>query len=390
MKNSKLHSYPIIVLFMAFLVAVLCISIMTEPQEYNSKEEKALAQHPKIYECESWNEFTIAWDAFVSDQFPGRNEIISAKHESETNVEGDTIVDEVYILSTDYLFTYTWPTQNKDVQNLMESIVAKRKECGLPFTYIVVPQKNLILGEQEESVDISVDETNTARILSALDAYSIPKIDCCSYIRNFPLRERANFFYKTDFHWNEYGAYVAADYIAQNLAATRTIRKTSIPKDFDFIWTDLTGLAYLGDLQKRFSEEVTVEEYIPFYVAVDGENFKYYTELDGEEVPRNTIVASGLDTNPLDYNKLSIYNLGYLRVENPNASEDKHVLILKDSYECCLTDYFSEMFKEIDIVDPRSNCPDFDTIVEERDIDLVLMLYHNSNVSQELIDYLNK
>ena len=390
MKNQKLHSYPIIGLFMAFLLAVLCMSIMTKPQDYNSKEEKNLAQHPRMYECESFDEFTLAWDAFVSDQFPGRNEIITAKQETEVSGEGDAIVNEVYVLSTDYLFTYTWPTQNSAVQNLMESINKKRESSGLPFTYIVVPQKNLILGEQEESVDITVDENNTKRLISALDAYRVPKINCCDYIRSFPLEERANFFYKTDFHWNEYGAYVAADYIAQNLAATKTIRKTSIPKDSDFIWTDLTGLAYLGDLQKRFSEEVTVDEYIPFYVAVDGENFKYYTELNGEQVPRNTVVASGLNTHPLDYNKLSIYNLGYLRVENPNAAEDKHVLILKDSYECCMTDYFSEMFSEIDIVDPRSNCPDFDTIVDQRDIDLVLMLYHNSNVSPELIKYLNK
>ena len=390
MKNQKLHSYPIIGLFMAFLLAVLCMSIMTKPQDYNSKEEKNLAQHPRMYECESFDEFTLAWDAFVSDQFPGRNEIITAKQETEVSGEGDAIVNEVYVLSTDYLFTYTWPTQNSAVQNLMESINKKRESSGLPFTYIVVPQKNLILGEQEESVDITVDENNTKRLISALDAYRVPKINCCGYIRSFPLEERANFFYKTDFHWNEYGAYVAADYIAQNLAATKTIRKTSIPKDSDFIWTDLTGLAYLGDLQKRFSEEVTVDEYIPFYVAVDGENFKYYTELNGEQVPRNTVVASGLNTHPLDYNKLSIYNLGYLRVENPNAAEDKHVLILKDSYECCMTDYFSEMFSEIDIVDPRSNCPDFDTIVDQRDIDLVLMLYHNSNVSPELIKYLNK
>ena len=390
MKKQKLHSYPIIGLFMAFLVAVLVMSLMTEPQDYNSREEKELAQHPRIYACSSFDEFTAAWEAFVNDQFPGRNEIITAKQESEINSEGDAIVNEVYVLSNDYLFAYTYPTQNKDVQKLMEAITSKRADSALPFTYIVVPQKNLILAEQEPTVDITIDENNTTRLISALNAYGIPKINCCDYIRSFPLEERANFFYKTDFHWNEYGAYVAADYIAQNLAATKIISKTSIPTDNDFIWSDLTGLAYLGDLQKRFSEEVTVEEYIPFYVAVDGENFKYYTELNGEEVPRNTIVASGINTHPLDYNKLSIYNLGYLRVENPNAAEDKHVLILKDSYECCLTDYFSEMFSEIDIVDPRSDCPSFDEIVEARGIDQVLMIYHNSNVSQELIKYLSK
>ena len=387
MNNKKLHTYPIIGVFMIFLLTVLVISLGTKPQEYNKNEEKALAQKPNIYESTSFTEYTKAWDAFVSDQFPARNQIISAKHEAESS-EQDTIIDDVYVLSTDYLFTYTWPTKNADVQHLVEAISSKRTSSGLPFTYIVVPQKNLILAEQEESIDITIDEDNTKRLVTALDYYQIPKINCCDYLRNFPLEERADFFYKTDFHWNEYGAYIAADYIAQNLAATHTIKKTSIPKDTDFIWSDLTGLAYLGDLQKRFTDEVTVEEYIPFYVAVDGENFKYYTELKGEEVPRNTIVATGLHDNPLDYNKLSTYNLGYLRVENPNAAEDKHVLFLKDSYECCLTDYFSEMFTEINIVDPRSSCPSFDEIVKERDIDTVLLLYHNSNVSKDLIKYL--
>jgi len=374
---------------MLFIFGVFAAFLFTAPESYNSNEEKDLIQHPRLYDIKSWDEYGKQFDSYVSDQFPWRNLILQNKNEVETDTEIDTIVEDVYVLSSDYLFTFTYETEDWAVEALAKTIKARRADSTLPFIYIMVPQKNLILGDSEPSVTTVVDEKNKNKLIDCLKSERVSFIDCCSYMQAFPLEERAKFFYKTDMHWNEYGAFVASEYIAESLADTNRIKRSSVPTESDFIWTDLTGLSYLGDLQKRFSSEVTVEEYIPFYVATNAEDFKYYTSLNGEEVPRSSIVASGLESDPLDYNKLSTYNLGYLRIENEFASEDKHVLILKDSYECCMTDYFSEMFTEIDVVDPRyANCPSFEEITSARDIDLVLMLYHSNNISQELIQYL--
>jgi len=389
MNERKKYTYPVIACFMLFILGVLAAFLFSPPGEYNSNEEKALAQHPRIYESESFDSYTLAFESFVSDQFPLRDLIIQNNNEAEMTTDVDKIIEDVYVLSSDYLFGVTYETQDSKAQALSDAIKERRTDSKLPFIYVIVPQKNLILGDSEPNVTTELDEKNLDRIIKYLSKNNISYVDCCDYMQSQSLEERSKYFYKTDMHWNEYGAYTASKYLANELASFGRIDESSVPSDSAFAWTDFTGRDYMGDFQKRFSNEVTVEEYVPFYEARDAENFVYFTSLYGKEVPRKTVVASGLDSDVLDYNKLSTYNLAYIRVDNPFAKEDKHVLILKDSYQCCMIDYLSEMFTEIDIVDPRcKDCPSFEEIAEERGIDLVLMIYHSNNISQELIDYL--
>ena len=56
----------------------------------------------------------------------------------------------------------------------------------------------------------------------------------------------------------------------------------------------------------------------------------------------------------MQYNLLSTENLGFYRICNPNARSARHVLILKDSMEDPMTDYWAELFSEIIVIDPRS------------------------------------
>ena len=107
---------------------------------------------------------------------------------------------------------------------------------------------------------------------------------------------------------------------------------------------------------------------------------------------RNTIVASGLMDEYVNYNTLSTANLGYYRVENPAAKNEDCILILKDSYQNPTIDYFSAVYREINVVDPRSYAENlsFDQLVEEREVDVILFMYHQNNASKELIAFLNK
>lgn len=86
------------------------------------------------------------------------------------------------------------------------------------------------------------------------------------------------------------------------------------------------------------------------------------------------------------------HNLGYLRVENPNAPENQAVLILKDSYQNPMLDYFTAIFRKVNVIDPRNYQEDanLSTLVAERGLDMVLFLYHQDNISTELIDFLQQ
>lgn len=57
-----------------------------------------------------------------------------------------------------------------------------------------------------------------------------------------------------------------------------------------------------------------------------------------------------------------------------------------------MTDYWAELFSEIIVIDPCSYPREesLSELVAEYDIDTVLLLYHQNNLSEELIDFLNR
>ena len=156
-------------------------------------------------------------------------------------------------------------------------------------------------------------------------------------------------------------------------------------------WQDL-DCPYRGDLNRRFSYLFSMQEEIPYYSIRETSELQYYDAKD-VEVPRESIWARGLQSGEeMQYNLLSTENLGFYRICNPNARSARRVLILKDSMEDPMTDYWAELFSEIIVIDPRSYLREesLPELVAEYDIDMALFLYHQNNLSEELIDFLNR
>lgn len=389
--KRKLHSYPVIACFMLFIFTVLAFSLNTVPDEYNKKEEKELAQAPKIYSSKSFNDFTYAWDSFVSDQFPVRDAIVSGRQNAELASGDQVVIGDLFLLDDDYIFTNT-PVFTEELADALAALIADTSErSGIPFIYTIVPQKNYALAGSGSNFAFEIDKSNHENYIAAMQSCGISCIDCCKYFDSFSAEEKSEMYFKTDYHWNELGAYKAAEYLVKSLAKERLIKRSSAPLAEDFVWSDLTGTPYMGDLWKRISEEVKVEEYIPIYTPVYSDDLRYYLDYSRNEVPREKIVASGLNEDPLSYNGISTFNNPYLRIENPFAPEDLHVLLLRDSYQCSMTDYLSEVFTELDIIEPRAvKCPPLKELLNNRDIDLVICIYHNSNLNEDLTKYLSK
>ena len=66
------------------------------------------------------------------------------------------------------------------------------------------------------------------------------------------------------------------------------------------------------------------------------------------------------------------------------------MLILKDSYQCPLTDYLSALFSSVTVIDPRFDNPPLKQFVEEEEIDLVILMYHQNNFLTELSEYISE
>ncbi len=379
--------------------------------DFSPIENRELAELPSAELLRvSPSEYCEKLEEYLSDHFALRDAMISAYTRyllacGKKNVRGLLVLDEheqqvasaeaaeegEFRISSDFLFNEVFTVVRNRCGWLAENIDNAQKQSGAEFIYVIVPEKVLALAEGSPSLDDSLCRENLSFIKAGAADHDVKVIDLCeAVLAEYPIRDRAQMYYKSDFHWNHLGAYRASELLAMELAQEGCISPLSIPVDSDFYWRDLSAsYSYKGDLSQRLTEKAG-NEFIPFYMPADIEGMSWYSSLEGGKTARRFVIGSGLDLpkgSELSYNLLSTYNVAYFRIENEHALEDKRVLIVKDSMENACTDYFSVLFREINVVDPRLKAPAFKEILEKRSIDLVLFIYHENNVSSELMNY---
>ena len=392
--KQKLTQLPVIVCFFGFFLACLVWGLLQPDRAKSETENRPLAQRPAMRRIVTdFSGFARDFDAYAADQFPNREQRIRDYTVLEL-AQGKKIARKAYCLDG-WLFTRLGCT-NPEQLDALQTALNTAAETDIPLVYCIVPLKNEVLHDIDPAY--FSDETgaeNKQALLAMLGGVGhLTAIDASAPLLAGSLAEREQLFYKTDFHWNARGAFAASQEIARQLAAAGLIDAASVPPADAFVWTELgTEKQYQGDLNVWFSDLLPMQEAIPRFVPADTASLSYYDSPGSTEpVPRETLIGSGLDKNPVTYNDVFTYNLGYYRVESPNAPEDKSVLLLKDSFQNASTDYFSSIFRELHVVDPRAyrETPGLSGFLAENDVDLILFFYHQNNVSPELTAFLTQ
>ena len=405
---------PIVLLIC--LILPFAVWTQTEDQEISSTESRTLMQKAGILDAagSGANSLFLAIDEYATDQFPFRSElmqlytdfqiaigkrqvrgvmIMKPAAEDGSQAEGEVAAVDDRI-GPDHVFEQSYNINDADLWALAKSIDSLKERTALPVIYVLLPQKNLALADASEGqLANDIDRRNLEKIKERFADYDIDVIDCCSYfLETFSPRSRVLMYYKADFHWNDRGAYEAADHICGQLCARGLAGRNERPLNADFLWGDLSDTyRYKGDMVNRLGEGAEVAESIPLYTPLDTASIRYYDKLDGPQVPRESVVASGLSDPEkiLEYNTICTFNTAYLRTENSNAKSGLKVLVFKDSYQNAMTDYLSVMFAEMNVIDTRFRDVTADDVLAARDIDLILFMFHQNNVSKDLIEYLD-
>lgn len=411
-QSFKWHELLTAVCFFAFFLIITALTFLLPQQTRSESESRALTERPAVSRvvsvvagtaegssgfaarAEQISKITSQTEKYLSDHIPARSALVQHYSEMELAI-GKKQVRTVFCLHDGMLFTRVGYFSKPDLAELAQRLAQTAGNNDCRMVWCILPMKNAILHDYEPTYfSGEIDARNREMLLDAfgeIDGLTI--LDGAYRISQMPPNARLALVFKTDHHWNARGAYTSAADLAQQLADGGMIAQTSVPSDDDFVWTDLTGSAYQGDLNRRFYNRFSVYETLELYTPTDPSALRYYTTLRGEEpVARESIVASRLDNEIVDYNDVFTDNLGYLRVENPNAPEDQAILILKDSYQNPMLDYFTAIFREVNVIDPRNYQEDADlsALVDERGLDMVLFLYHQDNISTELIDFLQQ
>ena len=300
----RLSQLLVIGCFFGFFLFCLVWGLAQPDRPSSAAENRSLAQRPAMRRVVTdFGGFAKDFESYAADQFPDREQLIGVYTALEL-AQGKKFARKAYCLQDSWLLTKLTPTKPADLSALQQAL-AQAGALDRPLVWCVLPLKNEALYDLEPAYfSDETGETNKQALTAALaQVEGLTVIDAEAPLVTGTLADRERYFYKTDFHWNARGAFAAAQEIARQLAGAGTIAETSVPQAEAFLWSELGGeRRYQGDLNVWFSNQFSMQEDIPRYVPKNAADLRYFLHPgDIGSVPRETIVGSGLDKDPVTY-----------------------------------------------------------------------------------------
>ncbi len=389
---KKLTNWLLMIGFLAVLFTVPILGVVQPDAVVTKTENRSLRQIPDM-EHPTLSYLAPALRDYVVDQFPFREKLLAFYSRMQlamgkNRVRGLYIADDRWLMSQEYeRVDWQLPRYTGALTNLA------RTHPETHFAYAMVPFKTGALYRlAPDYISNRVGEDNRAQTLQAMQGVdNLQLIDLVSYFEQvYTPEELKNLYFPTDFHWNAAGALDAMEYIRAQLESSGTLDSASnaVRQDVSLEWLPRT---YDGDLNRQLSYALPRETQVPVCVLRNTQDVRYYTSVDDTEpVPREKIIGAGRGKDTVTYSDVYTENLGYYRVVNPHARVQQHVLLLKDSFQDPTTDYFTALFSEVEIIDPRyyQEQATFADLLRGGKPDLVLFLYHQNNFSPELVRFI--
>ena len=362
---KKLRQYPIVFLFLAFLMGFAIWDEFWPKREYSELENRKLEQRPSFsIESVLAKDPTQTWmskyDTYTKDQIAFRDSWIDLKSRMET-LFLKTENNGVWLGKEHYLFAkfVSLGESTRFYQN-MDAIQKLCERHPNMVDVMIVPSASLIL---EEKLPFDVPIIDEDAYLDELSARLTGLATI--YDERATLRSHKDeyIYYRTDHHWTDTGAYYAySDYVSgQGLTPVSHDSVPLVTVD-DFYGTNYSKARTYNALPDvitypDFDNVLTVHNYDPAGNETTQEGPLYDT--------------SAFDTRD-KYKAFLRGNNGFSTIEGDGEGS---ILVVKDSYANSFIPYLTQNYKNIGIVDFRANNEKIDTILERGGYDRILILY---------------
>lgn len=324
---------------LAFLVS-MCVVKYFKPTETSESERRPLAQFPEEITWDSVVDRTsiTKFEDYSVDQFPFREFFRMVKAKFHLNILGinennGLAVKDDYIAKIEQDFTPELLDYSIGrLQHVYETLI---KDNGGKHFVSIVPDKNYFLakdyGYPSPDYDKLVEQVKTA--LSGMEYVDI--------FGDLTLSD----YYRTDTHWSQDKIGAVANRLAQALGAADRIKgeyKENTLYPFYGVYYGQSALQPKPDTITYLTSDVldncTVFDY------ETGQTYGIYNFEKFEGKDGYDFFLSG--TKAL------------LRIDNPNATTDKELIIFRDSFGSSITPLLAEGYKSIYLVDIRYVVPD--------------------------------
>lgn len=337
---SKLKNILAVTLAGLFIFGFSVWSLILPDKEISKTERSKLEQFPELsINAIQSGEFMSKFDTYTLNQFPLRDLFRTIKATTAYYVLGQKDNNNFYLIDG-YIVKMEYPMNTESVKNATD-IFTEMYENWLKDTdaniYLsIIPDKNYFAADEGY---LSMDYENFVETVKEDMSFA-------EYIDIFPTLELSD-YYKTDTHWRQESITDTAEVLASGMGATLKGEYETKKADTEFygVYHGHSALSYLPADDLYYLTNETLEN----AKVTDLETYKEIPLYDMEKL------SSDDDTKIPDAYEmfLSGPNRSILTIDNPNATTDKELIIIRDSYANALAPLLIEGYKKITLVDIR-------------------------------------
>ena len=357
---KKISQIVTAALFFVFVAGFGLLHLLLPDRNFSPTENRTLAELPVFsWEALVDGSYTADLEEYLADQFPLRDDWMGLKAKYEYLL-GKREFHDVF-LAGDVLISDITDTSRADqnlgyIQNLLE-------KTDKPVYLGLIP--------------------TAAEIWKGQLPYDAPTFDQLSYLEQAKnlgaiwvdmagvLSEHSDeqIYYRTDHHWTSLGAYYgyAAFLEAAGLEIPELGEGVTVSDTFCGTLYSTSGVHWL--------EPDTIEHY------VSGEGVSVENGLTGEI--GGLYVESKLEEKDKYSHFLGGNNPLYI-VRNPNATIDKKLLVVRDSYSDSLAPFLSQTYSEIHLIDLRYYRTSVAAYAEMAGMDEIFICYSVENFVKDI------
>lgn len=370
MEKQKLPvSYFVGFMFAILVVVLSVVNMFSGTKKVSETENRELAQKPELTaEAVGNGSYAKQYQEYFNDQFVFRDSWISLKTGFD-RLLGKVEENGVYIGKDGYLIEkFERPDQSVFNNTLDAMANLKVKYPDIDHYAMLVPTASEILNDKLPALALTADQgAYIDKAYQFLNDKEITTIDVGDILRK---NTNQQLYYKTDHHWTTSAAYLAFQRYAETAgldASAVTYEKLTVTDQFQ------------GTLSAKSGCRTGMKEEVDVFLPKKNENTtQEQVSSIVEYTDDQKKTGSFYDTDSLDQrNAYEVFfggNHGLLKIKTP-TTENKRLLVLKDSYANCFLPFLAPYYREIVVVDPRYYYGDLEELMETESINEVLYLY---------------
>lgn len=226
--RSRSGSICLAILFTALFLGVTLVSLINLRTERSESEKRSLAPLPQLtFDHDGLSTYPGRFEQFFNDRFGFRQQLVFLNSWLRVTLLGASPLDKVVVGKNGWLYYADERAMASDplIPGLLElwrvALEAKRAwlaDQGIEYVFMVVPDKHSVYPEflpynhrhygTAPNLDLLIDHLKQKSTVQVLDIR--PQLRAA--------KSSAPVYYRTDTHWNRFGAAVASEVLLRRLS----------------------------------------------------------------------------------------------------------------------------------------------------------------------------